>query len=69
MSTVNIINVYQKRGSRSDLKAEMYSWFIQRRGGTIVFPFSVRKQYLFTLKTLLASSSAPLEVEIGLHRP
>jgi hypothetical protein len=32
---LNIINVCQKRGSRSDFKAEMYSWFIQRRGDTI----------------------------------
>ena len=31
--------------------------------------FSVRKQYLFTLKTLLAPPNAPLDVEIGLHRP
>ena len=28
-----------KRGRRSDFKAEMYSWFIQRRGGTIASPF------------------------------
>ena len=69
METVNIINVYQKRGSRSDFKAEMYSWFIQRRGGTIASPFSVRKQYFFTLKTLFAPPNAPLDVEIGLHRP
>ena len=31
--------------------------------------FSVRKQYFFTLKTLLAPPNAPLDVEIGLHRP
>ena len=30
--------------------------------------FSVRKQYFFTLKTLLAPPNAPLDVEIGLHR-
>jgi hypothetical protein len=28
-----------KRGRRSDFKAEIYSWFIQRRGGTIASPF------------------------------
>jgi hypothetical protein len=31
--------------------------------------FSVRKQYFFTLKTLLAPHNALLDVEIGLHRP
>ena len=31
--------------------------------------FSVRKQYFFPLKTLLAPPNAPLDVEIGLHRP
>jgi hypothetical protein len=31
--------------------------------------FSVRKQYFFTLKTLLAPPNAPLDVEIGLRRP
>jgi hypothetical protein len=31
--------------------------------------FSVRKQYVFALKTLLAPPNAPLDVEIGLHRP
>jgi hypothetical protein len=59
-----------KKGSRSDFKVEMYSWFIQRRGGMIASPFSVRKQYFFTLKTLLAPApNAPLDVEIGLHCP
>ena len=29
----------KKRGSRSDFNAEMYSWFIQRRGGTIASLF------------------------------
>ena len=67
--TVNIINVYQERGSRLDFKAEIYSWFIQRRVGTIASPLSVRKQYFFTLKTLLAPPNAHLDVEIRLHRP
>ena len=31
--------------------------------------FSVRKQYFFTLKTLLAPLNAPFDDEIGLHRP
>jgi hypothetical protein len=31
--------------------------------------FSVRKQYFFTLKTLLAPPNAPFDVEIGLHHP
>ena len=31
--------------------------------------FSVRKQYFFILKTLLAPPNAPFDVEIGLHRP
>ena len=31
--------------------------------------FYVRKQYFFTLKTLLVPPNAPLDVEIVLHRP
>ena len=31
--------------------------------------FSVRKQYVFALKTLLAPPNAPFDVEIDLHRP
>jgi hypothetical protein len=31
--------------------------------------FSVRKQYVFALKTLLAPTNAPFDVEIDLHRP
>jgi hypothetical protein len=53
-----------KRGSRSDFKAEMYSWFIQRRGGTFASFLSIRKHYFFTLKTLLAPPNAPFDVEI-----
>jgi hypothetical protein len=33
----------KKRGSRSEFKAEMYSWLIQRRGGTIASLFYCRK--------------------------
>jgi hypothetical protein len=65
MYTVNNSNAYKKRCRRSEFEAEMYSWFIQRRGETIAYPFSVRKQYVFALKTLLA----PFDVEIDLHRP
>ena len=36
-----------KRGSRSDFKVEMYSWFIQRRGGTIASPFCQRTIFLY----------------------
>ena len=50
-----------KRRRRSDFKAEMYSWFIQRRGGTIAS--------LFFLSENSHSPKAPRDIEIGLHRP
>jgi hypothetical protein len=50
-----------KRRRRSDFKAEMYSWFIHRRGGTIASPFFLSENS--------HSPKAPRDIEIGLHRP
>ena len=56
MQTVNIINVYQKRGSCSDFKAEMYSWFTQRRDGTIASPFFCQKTVFLSFENIISPS-------------
>jgi hypothetical protein len=42
-----------KRRRRSDFKAEMYSWFIHRRGGTIASPFFLSEKKGMQLYTLI----------------
>ena len=49
-----MINVYQKRGSRSDFKAEMYFWLIQRRGGTIASLFFSQKTIFLYFENIIS---------------
>jgi hypothetical protein len=45
-----------KRGRRSDFKAEMYSWFVQRRGGTIASLFFCQKTVILYFENTIGPS-------------
>ena len=45
-----------KRGRRSDFKAEMYSWFVQRRGGTIASFFFCQKTVILYFENIIGPS-------------
>jgi hypothetical protein len=46
--------ISKKTGSHSNLKAEMYSWFIQRRGGTIASPFFCQKTIFLYFENIIS---------------
>ena len=45
-----------KRGSHSDLKADIYSWFIQRKGGTIASPLFCQKTVFHYFENIISLS-------------
>ena len=52
-----ILSMYtKKRGRRSDFKAEMHSWLIQRRGGTITSPFFCQKTLILCFENIISPS-------------
>ena len=69
MQIVNIINVYQKQRQAFRFQSgDTQSVDIKERWNDRIL-FSIRKQYLFDLKTLLGPPNAPLDVEIGYIAP
>ena len=73
MWTVNIINVYQKRGTCSASKRRytrvLAPGSYKGEGARVArsYPFFSEKNGFFTMKILLAPPNAALDVEIGLH--